>query len=253
MNTTNTTKPLTYFSKPEHVFCWHYHRLSEEKQKLYRKLAEGIFAFRPTITFWLTAPDTIDEIYQKMKLDLPASFFDTGLEMVWNPLLQFVRVRPQYRFPREDAENILAAIQTRMEPLLNQCRGRTDLEKETIIHDWFMENVAYDHQYAQKMGGSSFEMAAPLLWDRGVCSGISKAAKFLFDQVGIQSLLLLGRTSSTAGNPGEDHCWLMVKINQPGQAAPQKYHLDLTFDMTTRSKRYFNLSDQEILADRILI
>ena len=97
------------------------------------------------------------------------------------------------------------------------------------------------------MGGSSFELAAPLLWGRGVCSGISKAAKFLFDQVGISSILMEGRTKDRPGSPGEEHCWLMVKIGG------RRCHLDLTFDMTTKTRQYFNLSDQEILADRILI
>jgi transglutaminase/protease-like cytokinesis protein 3 len=99
----------------------------------------------------------------------------------------------------------------------------------------------------QKMGGFSFELAAPLLWGKGVCSGISKAAKFLFDQVGIRSILMTGRTKDRAGVLGEEHCWLMVKIDG------QRYHLDLTFDMATKTKRYFNLTDQEILKDRILI
>ncbi len=247
----NTVKDLTYFSMPEHVFCYHYERLDENGQKLYRKMTENLFQFRPAFTLYWTTPQTVDEIYQKIKLDLPASFFDTGLEMIWNPILRTVRIKPQYRFPQEDAENILKEILDRMQPLLDQCHGKTDLEKETIIHDWFCQNVVYDSCYTQKMGGSSFEMAAPLLWGRGVCSGISKAAKFLFDMVGIRSLLLTGRTTG-AGSSNEDHCWLMVKISQGFHSLPQRYHLDITFDMTTHSKRYFNMTDQEILADRIL-
>ena len=252
-NVTNPSKTLNWFSKPEHVFCYYYDRLNDKEKKLYRKLAEGLFDFQPVITLWWVTPETVSRVYEKIKLDLPAAFFDTGLEMVWTPALGMVRVKPQYRFPQEEAENILAEIMDRIQPLLLQCLGMSDLEKETLIHDWFCQNVVYDYQYAQKMGGSSFEMAAPLLWGRGVCSGISKAAKFLFDLTGLQSLLLMGRTHDTAAGPGEDHCWLMVKVHEPGQGLAQKYHLDITFDMTTKSKRYFNMSSQEILDDRILI
>lgn len=247
-----TAKTLIWFSNPEHVFCYNYERLREKEKKIYRKLADGLFSFQPVITLRWTTPKTVSEIYEKLKLDLPAAFFDTGLDMIWTPALGTVRVKPQYRFPKDEAENILAEILDRIQPLLLQCMGMSDLEKETFIHDWFCQNVVYDYNYAQKMGGSSFEMAAPLLWGRGVCSGISKAAKFIFDQVGLKSLLMLGRTLDTPAGPGEDHCWLMVKIQEPGQTAC-RYHLDITFDMTSKSKRYFNMTSQEILADRILI
>jgi len=247
---------LNRFSNPKNVFCYHYEQLSEREKKLYRTLVDGLFRFQPSITLRGTTGRTAEDLYEKLKLDLPAAFFDEGIEIVWYPVLCLVKVRPRYRFGQQDAENILAEVMKQIHPLLQQCQGRTDLEKENLIHDWFCRNVTYDHNYAQNMGGSSFELAAPLLWGRGVCSGISKAAKFLFDLTGIRSLLLTGRTLGQNGNPGEDHCWLMVKIHesQPGSLQPviHRYHLDITFDMTTKSRRYFNLTSQEILADRIL-
>lgn len=247
---------LNRFSNPKYVFCYHYEQLDSRQKKLYRQLADGLFQFQPTITLRGTTAKTVEDLYEKMKFDLPAAFFDEGIEIIWHPVLCLVRVKPRYRFGQQDAENILAEVMDRMQPLLQQCQGRTDLEKEIFIHDWFCRNVTYDHNYAQNMGGSSFELAAPLLWGKGVCSGISKAAKFLFDLTGIQSLLLTGRTHGQNGNPGEDHCWLMVKIHepQPGGMPPaaRRYHLDITFDMTTKSTRYFNLTSREILADRVL-
>lgn len=236
-----------YFSKPEQGFCYYYERLSKRDQKLYRKLADGLFRFQPSITLWGIERQKAEELYEKIKLDLPAAFFDEGVQLIWYPALHLVRVQPQYRFSRQDAENILAEVLVRTEHLIDSCRGRTDLEKEQIIHDWFCTNVIYDHNYAQKMGGSSFELAAPLLWGKGVCSGISKAAKFLFDQVGVPAILMEGRTLDSPDARGEDHCWLMVKIGG------QRYHLDITFDMTTKTKRYFNLTDHEIMEDRVLI
>ena len=239
-------KDLMYFSKPENVYCYHYERLGEKEKRLYRKLVDGMFRFQSSIIFWGTESDTIDEIYEKIKMDLPAAFFDEGSEVVWYPVLHQVKVRPRYRFSRQDAENILTEVLRRTEPLIESCRSQTNLEKEKRIHDWFCANVIYDDNYMQKMGGSSFELAAPLLWGKGVCSGISKAAKFLFDQVGIRSILMTGRTKDRLGTAGEEHCWLMVKIDD------QRYHLDITFDITAKTQRYFNLTDREILRDRIL-
>lgn len=250
------TNYLKRFSNPANVYCYHYKQMPEHEKALYRKLVDGMFSFQPSITLRGATAKTVENIYEKMKLDIPAAFFDEGIEMTWYPILGLVKVRPQYRFGQQDAENILSEVMDRMQPLLQQCQGKTDLEKETLIHDWFCRNVTYDNNYAQNMGGSSFELAAPLLWGRGVCSGISKAAKFLFDLTGVDSLILLGRTHDQNGTPGEEHCWLMVKIHQHKSGSLQpgicRYHLDLTFDMTTKSRRYFNLTSQEILADRIL-
>lgn len=240
-------KDLQYFSKPENIFCYHYERLSEKNKRLYRKLVEGLFRFEPSIILWGASRGAVEYVYETIKRDIPAAFFDEGIEVVWYPLLRIARVHPKYRFSRRDAENIMAEILQRTEPLMENCRGRSDLEKEILIHDWFCSNVTYDNNYMQRMGGSSFELAAPLLWGKGVCSGISKAAKFLFDQVGIRSILMTGRTKDRCGTPGEEHCWLMVKING------QRFHLDITFDMTGNTRRYFNLTDQAILKDRILI
>lgn len=250
-----TNSHLNRFSNPENVFCYHYGQLNEREKKLYRKLTEGLFQFQPAITLFGTTARTVEVLYEKIKLDIPAAFFDEGIEIQWYPVLALVKIRPRYRFSQTDAENILAEAADRIKPLVQQCQGRTDLEKETLIHDWFCQNVVYDTDYASNMGGSSFELAAPLLWGKGVCSGISKAAKFIFDQVNLCSLLLTGRVFHPNGGPGEDHCWLMVKIHQPasgtGPASVHRYHLDITFDMTTKSKRYFNLTDREILTDRV--
>jgi len=239
-------KNLSWFCNPEHVFCYHYERLSEKEQNVYRKLAEGLFSFRPSITLMGTDCGTVETVYQKMKDDLPAAFFDAGAEMVWFPVLRMVKVRPLYRFSQQRAEKILADILEEMDPLLFRCYGRTDLEKETLIHDWLCRNVSYDGDYAKRMGGSSFEMAGPLLYGKGVCSGISKAAKFLFDLVDIRSRILNGHTLGNGGMPAEAHSWLMVKIQGC------HYHLDITFDMTSNTKQYFNMTSREALSDRVI-
>ncbi|MBR5488818.1 MAG: hypothetical protein IKV72_03865, partial [Firmicutes bacterium] len=80
-------KDLMYFSKPENVFCYHYERMNEKDKKLYRKLADGMFRFQPSITLQGASSETVEEIYEKIKRDLPAAFFDEGLEMIWYPVL----------------------------------------------------------------------------------------------------------------------------------------------------------------------
>lgn len=249
-------KTLEWFSSPENVFCYHYEKLEKREKTLYLKLAEGLFGYEPEFTLYHTKPEQVNELYGKLKLDMPAAFFDEGLEIEWYPLPGLVKVRPRYRFGRKKAEEILSEILRRTDPILTMCRGKTDLEKETIIHDWFINNVSYDNSYLQNVGGSSFEMAGPLLWNTGVCSGICRAAKFIFDQLGIRCRILNGYVSGYGGRPDELHCWLMIKIyeQKPGMAGltASHYHLDITFDLTAQTRRYFNMTEEEAFQDRVM-
>ena len=124
----------------------------------------------------------------------------------------------------------------------------SEIEKEIAVHNFLCETVVYDYNFSD----SSFQCVGPLLFGRGVCEGISKAAKFLFNLLGIESLVVCGEVENSSHSLGNldivGHAWNIVKINQI------YYHLDITFDLTiaeTDVKRfdYFNLTDAEIYRD----
>lgn len=107
------------------------------------------------------------------------------------------------------------------------CRNRGELETEKIIYDYLCNTVSYDTEYKDP----SFECVGPLLFGKGVCEGISKASKFLFDTVGIESLIAHGTSNSrlNCGTNNLSHAWNIVRIRD------LCFHLDVTFDLTVRA------------------
>ena len=99
-------------------------------------------------------------------------------------------------------------------------RGCTSqLEVEKIVCDYIIENVTYsvNHRFHQNA-------ASVLVNFIGQCSGISKAVKYLFDNLGIECIYVTGEGGDPTGaEPWGPHAWNIVKIDGV------YYHLDVTF------------------------
>ena len=93
------------------------------------------------------------------------------------------------------------------------------------------------------------EVIGPLCHGIGVCEGIAKTAKLLFDAVGIESIVVIGKERKEKdGLSGVRHAWNIVRIGG------RTYHFDATFDNSltrsgVRRYDYYNLSDEAIAAD----
>jgi len=125
----------------------------------------------------------------------------------------------------------------------------SDLEKEKRIHDYFVQNVVYDHEalHTSKVDRlvAAHSVIGVFAKQRGVCEGISKAAKLLFNTVDMGCIVVSGNASfETHGG----HAWNIVKIDG------KPYHIDLTWDMANSKAGqinydYFNLPDIAIRKD----
>nr|WP_253199781.1 transglutaminase domain-containing protein [Clostridium gasigenes] len=117
-----------------------------------------------------------------------------------------------------------------------------ELQKEYIIYDYILNNTSYDYDNYLKntIPDISHTSYGALINGQAVCDGYSKAAKLLFNEVGIESGII---TSSTM-----NHAWNYVKING------QYYNLDITWDdpVPEGNKiryKYFNLSNKKMAED----
>ena len=124
--------------------------------------------------------------------------------------------------------------------------SRSHILAEKYIHDYICKNVRYDNTEP-----NAHSIVGPLLFKRGVCEGISKTAKILFDMLNIDSSLVLGNLSTSNDNVwnsawnNDGHAWNKVKIDGTW------FHLDITSDLGLTRKNhirydYFNLSDTEV-------
>ncbi|WP_089973684.1 transglutaminase domain-containing protein [Clostridium gasigenes] len=117
-----------------------------------------------------------------------------------------------------------------------------ELKKEYIIYDYILNNTSYDYDnyLNNTIPDISHTSYGALINGQAVCDGYSKAAKLLFNEVGIESGII---TSSTM-----NHAWNYVKING------QYYNLDITWDdpVPEGNKiryKYFNLSNKKMAED----
>jgi len=115
-----------------------------------------------------------------------------------------------------------------------------DYEKLLILHNYIVNNTAYDIQNYRNgtIPSTSRSVYGVLINGIAVCEGYANALKKLLDLAGVESMMVVGRTQTDA------HAWNLVKI---GGAY---YHVDATWnDPITSSGRqilrhdYFNVTD----------
>lgn len=122
--------------------------------------------------------------------------------------------------------------------------GMTDLEKETAVYYWLVNNVDYDWRHQDIMAKtprSSYEPHGGLVDYTAVCLGYATSFQLLMDLAGVECITVPG----AAFHSEEDHGWNMVRLNGDW------YCVDVTWDANYREQlgtgepenwRYFNVT-----------
>ena len=133
-------------------------------------------------------------------------------------------------------------VKKQLQPTLQRCAN--DVEKEKAVCDHLLRTVVYEIHDTYNLNAGT-----PLVYGRGQCAGIARAAKLLLDFVGIKSIVITGQGMSP-GKPPEAHAWNLVEIDG------QWYHLDVTFMIGHNPNKrepfyyeFFNQSDDEARAN----
>lgn len=197
--------------------------------EIYRFAREG----EGTITV-SCAPQVAIDIFNSILFDHPELFYVSGL------------VQTAYRYPNTDVTlkrlfnpSQIAQLSSCMSGVAERFKGAGgDVEQiERNVMEYLVRNVRYalNDDYNQNA-------AAALCYKRAQCSGIAKAAKFLFDGAGVKSLVVPGEVSHE-GRSGS-HAWNIVEVNG------KWYHLDPTLILganlrpsATIHYPFFNYSD----------
>ncbi len=240
-----------YFLKNTNkIYRYYRTTLTTKEQIAYDKITQGLMSFSSSIAISGVDAQQIKDIYQKIVHDNSFLFYVEHVTSSRTLFFNNTSLVPKYRFDKKKANDTLLAVIKKAKEIMNGCENESETQKEKRIHDYFCTNIVYDDAFAD----SSYECVGPLLFGKGVCEGISKAAKLLFDIAGIQSMVLHGEsTQEQFASVAKDnlHAWNMVRV---GGAF---YHLDITFDLTIKTHGitrydYFNLSDEEIQKDHKL-
>ena len=105
--------------------------------------------------------------------------------------------------------------------------GMSDLEKETAIYGWVVNNVDYDWTHQDIMAVTPRESFTPyggLVNHAAVCLGYATTFQLLMDLAGVECITVVGAAFSSR----EDHAWNMVRINDAW------YCVEVTWDANYR-------------------
>lgn len=245
------TQGLSFFKELTSNSYRHFRKgLSGAELKAYDSIVEGFYDYSEKIQVFGVEMDFLQGLFEKIRQDIPGLFFVESSTYLYSPFTRSGSVIPKYRFSKEQTNSTMLSLKSKCSEILKDSFYLSDIEKEKVIHDWFCKNASYDYTFA----ASSFECVGPLLFNKGVCQGISRAAKLLFDIAGIRSIVVYGSSDRQQGVPsslGDRHAWNIVNIGA------EFYHLDITFDLTVADYNvirydYFNLTDGEICRDHVI-
>ncbi|ADL50967.1 Ig-like domain-containing protein [Clostridium cellulovorans] len=116
--------------------------------------------------------------------------------------------------------------------------GMNDFQKEKVIHDWIVKNIAYDTTLVQHSAYAG--LVSPY---KTVCQGYALLTYRMLNQVGIQTKIIEGTGHGSA------HAWNLVYLEGAW------YHLDSTWDDPVPDVKdraihtYYNLTDAQIKAN----
>ena len=112
----------------------------------------------------------------------------------------------------------VAAMQVKLDQLVDQANTlcQTDLEKVFYVHEWLVQNIAYDREHLSDDVQDDHNLRGALLEGTAVCDGYAKTYALTLRKLGITCVLV---TSKDIG-----HAWNMVELDG------NWYQVDCTWD-----------------------
>ena len=127
--------------------------------------------------------------------------------------------------------------------------GMSDLEKETAIYSWVVNNVNYDWTHQNIMAVTPRESFTPyggLVNRAAVCLGYATTFQLLCDLAGVECITVVG----AAFNSTESHGWNMVRIKGRWYCVEVTWEANFRELGSTRGQEeewiYFNITSDDM-------
>ncbi len=224
-------------------YKFYYAELDKTEKRAYDCILDNIYDMPRRIRVPYLTGEQLDNVFMALLYDNPDLFFlgrkcaVTSGFMTDYFTVDYIMNKQEYQRQAEELEKIKDEIVS----------GLTDTsdvwQTELEIHDYIIDNCDYKIEERNYSYSSSY---GALVNKQAACEGYSKAAKLIFDAVGIESGIVCG-TATSQKNETSSHMWNAVKIGG------KFYHLDCTWDdpvndngAKMRMYSYFNVSDEMI-------
>ena len=221
--------------------AYYYTCLTKSQKETYKTILNGLTTYAHTIELAQPSSDGVTPMYSFVTLDNPLVFQSAAFTQINHSYGRSV-IKPIYKFPQITARDYYERVMKYLTQF-DIVKGKDDATKEKFVHDHCLGNFTYDRE----RGEHAYSVLGLVLHNTAVCEGIAKFVKLALDYLQVKSLVVTGKATNPVSGVTENHAWNIVKIDG------QTYHLDVTFDMCISRNLYrydyFNLSDEEILAD----
>ena len=220
-------------------------QLREVGQHTYEDILPSLAEGASSVSARFLSPEELSEVYQAILHDHAELFwlspaFSVGQRISMMGTVSVLEQKPIY------SPSTVASLKGQMQRIADDLKERTTgasperIEKE--ICDLILASTRYDIDPIYNQNA-----AAVLVDGVGQCSGISRAFKYLCDQVGLRCFLLNGQAPNPDGSGMGNHSWVMVRTDSGW------HHLDPTFMLGANGHGvapfyyvYFNQSDEQM-------
>ena len=224
-------------------YKYYYQRLNETEKKAYDNIIEKIYDMPERVRIPSLKQDELNNTFEALLYDNPDLFFvSTKCTQISIGSLAYMSM--EYRMSKAEYKACLKKIDAVCDKLISSLTAPHDeWQTELEIHNALVDMLEYKFSSAPDDFSTVY---GALVNGEASCEGYSKAVKYIFDRLGIESYVVAGRATDSDGK-SEAHMWNIVKINGV------YCQLDVTWDDPVKSDyrtySYFNLTDEQINYD----
>ena len=228
---------------------YYYNNLNDGQKKIYESIANAVKNFQSEFPIRDYVADNKENFAQEVSVAIAAfindhpevfyieSQYSTYTLSGFNGDIGYIKLN-YTESTLEDVNSKIEIIKQKIQEYITGTENLSDYEKELYIHDKLAQSVTYSD--LEDLPRAYHTAEGPFLENIGVCDGFTKTLQILYDQLGIDSIIVLGVLDD---NP---HAWNLVNIEDDW------YHVDLTSSRSIIEETgiithaYFNLSDERM-------
>ena len=222
-------EPVTYQQVSEEITGmdgkFYYQQLSEEEQKVYQELLQGLLDHAEEIDVHSQEPARTNELLVDVLKDYPEIFWSDGTasSTSYSGLQKYTAVTPGYLYSKEECEEKQAQIDAAVSECLSGIsENASDYEKILYDYEYIVNQVDYDDAAEDNQN-----ICSVFIGKKSVCAGYSKAMQYLMEKQGMFCTYVTGTVTSSFGDEDDDdempHAWNLVECDG------DYYYVDVTW------------------------
>ena len=192
---------------------FYYQQLGKEEQTVYRELLQGVQGMEECILLHAGRDDQPAKVYEYLLYDRPELFWCDGSSRmtVYDSYTEFY---PGYTCTAQVRDQRQSEIDAAAEACIGGIdAGASEYDRIKYVFEYIVNTVDYDEDAPDNQN-----IYSALVGKRSVCAGYSRAAQYLLERLGIETIYVVGSIEDQGA-----HAWNIVSCDG------KYYQMDVTF------------------------